>query len=98
MGPGSAKQRFAKSYALHRARDTRIVIPGRAFFRREPGIQRCFALRALHIEIPGSPPSVRFADPLATPRNDGGFCSTPGTGVAHTALYPPSAITIEPVT
>jgi hypothetical protein len=26
-GPGSAKQRFAKSYALHRARETELILP-----------------------------------------------------------------------
>jgi hypothetical protein len=32
---------------------------GARLLGREPGIQRCFSLRALHIEIPGSPPSGR---------------------------------------
>jgi hypothetical protein len=36
-----------------------FVIPGRAPFAREPGIQRLLGTATLHIEIPGSSPLVR---------------------------------------
>src|SRR5205085_8385084 len=75
--PGSAKHRFAKSYALHRVRETN-VIPGRA--EREPGIHNhewgLWIPSPRQEARPGMTGSREGARPgmtvcVASPRNDG---------------------------